>query len=147
VDSCRVGGTANGDLKVDVLFSGSHEGTVAFTGKPFYNEETKSIEVANLDYDLVTRDLLLKTAKWLFNKRIISELKKHTTFNMVSYYDTASAALNTWLNKEWMKGMKSTGKVSELKLIKVTALLEYLSIKTNCAGNLALRIDELNWSF
>jgi hypothetical protein len=147
VDSCRVGGTANGDLKVDVLFSGSHEGTVAFTGKPFYNEETKSIEVANLDYDLVTRDLLLKTAKWLFNKRIISELKKHTTFNMVSYYDTASAALNTWLNKEWMKGMKSTGKVSELKLIKVTALPEYLSIKTNCAGNLALRIDELNWSF
>ena len=147
VDSCQVQSTASGDLKVDVHFSGSHAGSVSFTGQPFYNEATKSIEVANLDYDLVTKDFLLKTAKWLFNKKIINELKKSTTFNMASYYDTASAAMNTWLNKEWMKGISSTGKITELKLIKVNALPDYLYIRTNCSGNLALRIDELNWSF
>jgi hypothetical protein len=147
VDSCKVKSTINGDLKVDVQFSGSHTGAVSFTGKPFYNEATKSIEIANLDYDLVTKDFLLKTAKWLFNKKIINELKKSTTFNMTSYYDTASAALNKWINKEWMKGMKSTGKVNELKLVKVNALPEYLYIQTNCAGDLGLKIEELNWSF
>jgi len=66
---------------------------------------------------------------------------------MTSYYDTASAALNKWINKEWMKGMKSTGKVNELKLVKVNALPEYLYIQTNCAGDLGLKIEELNWSF
>jgi hypothetical protein len=147
VDSCRVGGNAEGDLLVDVNFSGSHNGSVSFKGKPFYNEQTKSIEVADLDYDLVTKDFLLKTARWLFNKKIISELKKYTTFNMNSYYDTASQALDTWINKEWMKGIKSTGKVNELKITNVKALPQYLYIQTNCAGNLGLRIDELNWSF
>jgi hypothetical protein len=147
VDSCRVGGNAEGDLLVDVNFSGSHNGSVSFKGKPFYNEQTKSIEVADLDYDLVTKDFLLKTAKWLFNKKIISELKKYTTFNMNSYYDTASKALDTWINKEWMKGITSTGKVNELKITNVKALPQYLYIQTNCAGNLGLRIDELNWSF
>ena len=147
VDSCKVESTINGDLKVDVQFSGSHTGTVSFTGKPFYNEATKSIEIANLDYDLVTKDFLLNTAKWLFNKKIINELKKSTTFNMTSYYDTASVELNKWINKEWMKGIKSTGKVNELKLVKVNALPEYLYIQTNCAGDLGLKIEELNWSF
>ena len=147
IDSCRVGGNEKGDLVVYASFSGSHNGEVLFTGKPFYNEQTKSIEVSDLDYDLVTKDFLLKTAKWLFNKRIINEMKKYTTFNMNSYYDTASKALDLWINKEWMKGIKSTGKVEELKLTNVKALPEYLYIQTNCAGNLNLRIDELNWSF
>jgi hypothetical protein len=100
-----------------------------------------------LDYDLVTKDFLLKTAKWLFNKKIISELKKYTSFNMNAYYDTAAKALTGWINKEWVKGMRSTGKVAELKITNVKALPQYLYIQTNCAGSLALRIDELNWSF
>ncbi len=147
VDSCRVGGNENGDLIVDVQFSGSHEGAVTFKGQPFYNPQTKSIEVANLDYDLVTKDFLLKTAKWLFNKKIINELKKYTTFSMTSYYDTAAKALDVWLNKEWAKGIRSTGKVNELKITNTKALPQYLYLQTNCSGNLALKIDELNWSF
>lgn len=147
IDSCRVGGNSDGNLIVNVHFSGSHNGSVSFIGKPFYNEQTKSIEVANLDYDLVTKDFLLKTAKWLFNKKIITELKKYTTFNMNSYYDTASKALDTWINKEWAKGIKSSGKVNDLKITNVKALQEYLYIQTNCVGHLSLRVDELNWSF
>ena len=147
VDSCKVGGKSDGNLIVNVQFSGSHNGNVSFTGKPFYNDQTKSIEVANLDFDLVTKDFLLKTARWLFSKKIINELKKYTTFNMNSYYDTAAKSLETWINKEWAKGIKSTGEVNDLKITNVKALQEYLYIQTNCAGNLGLRIDELNWSF
>jgi hypothetical protein len=147
IDSTHVGGNERGDLIIQVQFSGSHNGIVTFSGKPFYNPQTKSIEVSNLDYELQTKDFLLKTAKWLFDKKIINELKKYTTFNMNSYYDTASKALTAWINKEWVKGIKSTGKVNELKLTNVKALPQYLYIQTNCAGDLALRIDELNWSF
>jgi hypothetical protein len=147
VDSCRVSADTTGNLNIDVHFSGSHNGAVSFTGKPFYNAATKSIEVADLDYTLDTRDFLLKTAKWLFDKKIISELKKYTTFNLTGYYDTASVTLNTWLNKEWMKGIKSTGKVNDLKLVNVQALPQHLYFQTACSGNISLRIDELQWSF
>ena len=147
VDSCRVNGDTSGNLLIDVHFSGSHNGAVSFFGKPFYNPETKSIEVSNLDYTLKTKDFLLNTAKWLFNKKIITELKKYTTFNLANYYDTASASLNTWLNKDWVKGIKSSGKINELKLMSVKALPEHLYFQTACSGSLALRIDELQWSF
>lgn len=146
VDSCRVGGDTNGNMVVDVNFSGSHNGAVRFFGKPYYNEQTKSIEVANLDYDLQTKDFLLNTAKWLFNKKIITELKKYTSFSLSQYYDTASSNLNTWLNKEWMKGIRSNGKINDLKLVKVSAFPQYLYLQTACNGNLTVRIDELNGS-
>lgn len=147
VDSCHVGGDPIGNLIIDVQFSGSHNGLVRFYGKPFYDAQKKSIEVAELDYDLQTKDFLLRTAKWLFNKKIISELKKYTSFNLVNYYDTASKNLNAWLNKEWTKGIRSTGKISDLKIMGVKALPQHLYLQTACTGNLNLRIDELSWSF
>lgn len=147
VDSTHVGGDENGNLIIDVQFSGSHNGLVRFYGKPYYDAEKKSIEVADLDYDLKTKDFLLKTAKWLFNKRIINELKKYTSFSLANYYDTASKNLNEWINKEWTKGIRSTGKINELKMMGVKALPEHLYLQTACSGRIALRIDELNWSF
>jgi hypothetical protein len=66
---------------------------------------------------------------------------------MTSYYDTASKNLDSWLNKEWAKGVKSSGKLDELQLTNVNALPGYLSLQSVCKGQINLRIDELNWSF
>jgi hypothetical protein len=147
MDSCKVGGNAAGNLLIDVQFSGSHNGAVRFTGKPFYNPDTKSIEVADLEYDLKTRDFLLNTAKWMFNKRIINELKKYTSFNLTSYYDSASKSMDSWLNKEWARGIRSTGKINDLRIVSVKAFQQHLSLQTACSGILNLRIDELSLSF
>ncbi|HEX2607716.1 MAG TPA: DUF4403 family protein, partial [Flavisolibacter sp.] len=109
IGQTQVSGDENGDMRIRLDFSGSFDGTVFFTGKPVYNAEKKAIEVQDLDYDLQTKNVLLKTAKWLFNKKIISELKKYTSFELSQYYDTASTTLNTWLNREWTKGISGTG--------------------------------------
>lgn len=144
IDSAAVTGNENGDLQIRVNFQGSFTGTVFFTGKPVYNAETKTIEVHELDYDLQTKNLLLKTAKWLFNHRIINELKKYTSFEMNDYYSTATATLNTWLNKEWTKGIKGSGAVSDLKLTAVHALPQHLLIRSNCVGKLNILVSELD---
>jgi hypothetical protein len=112
IGQTQVSGDENGDMRIRLDFSGSFDGTVFFTGKPVYNAEKKAIEVQDLDYDLQTKNVLLKTAKWLFNKKIISELKKYTSFELSQYYDTASTTLNTWLNREWTKGISVVEAVS-----------------------------------
>jgi hypothetical protein len=138
-----VSGDASGHLLIQVEFSGSFDGTVMFTGVPVYNSEKKTIEVADLDYDLKTKNLLLKTAKWLFNKKIVGELKKYTSFDLSQYYDTASTTLNTWLNREWTKGIRGTGVIRELKLTAVHALPEHLLIRSNCTGQLSVAVSEI----
>jgi hypothetical protein len=103
--------------------------------------------VNNLDYDLHTKNFLLKTAKWLFNKKIKSELKQYTTFSLKEYYDTAAKSINAWINKEWTKGVKGNGQVSELKLIGVYALPDHILIRSNCNGKLNLTISDIPLSF
>lgn len=147
IRNTAVSGDDNGDLRIRLDFTGSFDGTVFFTGKPVYNAEKKTIEVQQLDYDLKTRNLLLKTAKWLFNKRIVSEMQKYASFDLSKYYDTAAVTLNTWLNREWTKGIRGAGQVNELKLTAVHALPQHLLIRSNCTGRLNVMVSEINLDF
>ena len=144
VQHTAVSGDENGNLNIRVDFTGSYNGTAFFTGKPSYNPDKKAIEVQDLDYDLKTKSLLLKTAKWLFNKRIINELRNYTSFDLSQYYDTASKTLNTWLNREWTKGIQGSGAVTDLKLTSVYALPQHLLIRSNCVGQLSVTISEID---
>jgi hypothetical protein len=140
----EVSGNEQGQLLITLDFSGSFDGTVYFTGRPVYNAQKKAIEVENLEYNLQTKNLLLKTAKWLFNSRIVEELKKNTSFDMTAYYAKAAATLNEWLNKEWTPGIKGSGKVSELSISSLQALPQHLRIRTACAGKLSVQVSQIN---
>lgn len=147
IEDTKVSGDANGNMVIQLRFSGSFQGLVNFFGKPSYNADTKSIEMKEMDYDLQTKNVLLKTAKWLFSKRITSELKKYTTFSLANYYETAKQTINSWLNKEWTKGISGSGAVSDLKLTTLHALPQHLLIRSNCAGKLAVQVSEINLNF
>ena len=65
------------------------------------------IEVRDIDFDVKTKNLLLKSADWLFNKRIINEITRVSRFDLSNYIDTAKILINRQLNTEWIKGVKS----------------------------------------
>jgi hypothetical protein len=147
IEHTSVSGNDSGDLLIRVDFTGSFDGSAFFTGKPVYNNDKKTIEVHQLDYDLKTKNLFLKTAQWLFNKRIIGELKKYTSFELSSYYDTASKTLNAWLNREWTKGISGSGSINDLKLTGVYALPQHLLIRSNCVGKLNVLVSDIDLKF
>jgi hypothetical protein len=140
----EVRGAEDGQLNIVLDFSGSFNGSVYFTGKPIYNAVKKAIEVGNLQYELQTKNVLLKTAKWLFNSRIIEELKNYTFFDMNPYYAKASATLNEWLNKEWAKGIRGKGDVQQLHITSLQAQPQHLRILTQCTGTLSVQVSEIN---
>lgn len=147
VNNTTVSGDSSGNLLIGIDFTGSFEGKIYLNGKPVYDTAKGSIEVQDLDYDLRTRNLLLKTAKWLFNKRIITEMKKYTSFDLSQYYDTAAVAMNQWINREWTKGISGSGKVEQLTLTGVYALPQHLLIRSNCTGKLSVQVSEINLKF
>lgn len=147
VEKTTISGDATGLMNIRLDFSGSFSGTAFFKGKPEYDAQKKLVQVAHLDYDLQSKSILLKTAKWLFDKKITNELKKATTISLVNYYDTAAKTLNNYLNKEWTKGIRGKGSVTELKLTAVEALPQHLLIRSNCAGKLSISVTEINLQF
>ena len=147
VKEVTVAASPEGRMLIKVDFTGSFNGTAFFTGNPVYNPANKTIEVQDLDYDLQTKNLLLKTAKWLFSGKIESELKKNTTINLTTYFEEAQKSLNTYLNKEWTKGIRGVGNVKDLKVVSVQPLPQHILIKSACSGNLSVKVTEIDLGF
>src|SRR5215467_7502323 len=147
IKDCMLYGMDNENLVIKVSFEGSEKGVFYLTGKPGYDAATKIIELKDLDFDIRSKNTLLKTAAWLFNKRIESELKKYSRFDLTSYINTAITSINQQLNKEWMKGIQSNGKMDEIKIVNFYPLREHLIVRNNFSGDLSVRVDAANFSF
>jgi hypothetical protein len=140
-------GSGNEKLIIKVQFAGTNEGTVYFTGKPIYNKDTHIIEVKDLDFDVRSKDALLKAADWLFNKKISNEIGKYARFDLTGYIDTAKAQINQQLNREWIKGIRSYGAINDIRLMGIFPLTRNLVIRSNCTGNLSVKVESINFSF
>lgn len=147
VKDCMLYGMDNENIVIKVGFEGSEEGVFYLTGKPVFDAATKIVELRDLDFDIKSKNTLLKTAAWLFNKRIVTELKKHSRFDLSSYINTAITSINQQLNKEWMKGIQSHGKMDELKIVNFYPLREHLIVRSNCSGDLSVKVDAASFSF
>ena len=146
VEDCRIYGTGNEKLIIKMGFSGSNSGVAYFTGKPFYDATKKMIEVRDIDFDVKTKSLLLKSADWLFNKRIINEISRVSKFDLSNYIDTAKILINKQLNAEWIKGIKSVGSINDLKISGFYPLTDHFIIRSNANGNLMIKVDAMNFN-
>jgi hypothetical protein len=147
IHSCQVFGSGNDNMIIKVDFGGSAEGTAYFTGKPTYDPISRIVEVKDLDFDVKTKDKFLKTASWLFNKKITDEISRNTKFDLTSFLDSTQMALNQQLNREWMPGVRSYSNISNMNLIGVYPLSQYLVLRSNCSGLLSMQINSANFNF
>ncbi|MFT3704062.1 MAG: DUF4403 family protein [Agriterribacter sp.] len=147
VEKCEIYGADNEKLIIKIQFSGSDNGILYLVGKPVFNKEKNSVEVKNIDYDIRTKDLLIKTAKWLFNKRIINELNKYSTFNITAYSDSLLSKVNVQINRQLQKGVSSTGKVNILQVVDIYPFKENFILRCNTKGEMAIRIDSFDYAF
>jgi hypothetical protein len=147
IKDCLLYGMDNENIVIKVSFEGSETGIFYLTGKPAFDTGTRVIELKDLDFDIRSKNTLLKTAAWLFSKRIVNELKKYSRFDLTSYISTAVTSVNQQLNKEWMKGVQSSGKMDEIKIVNFYPLREHLVVRSNCSGTLSVKVDAASFSF
>ncbi|HVT86461.1 MAG TPA: DUF4403 family protein [Chitinophagaceae bacterium] len=141
INSCQIFGAGNEKLIIRVDFGGSAEGTAYFTGKPSYDPISHIVEVKDLDFDVKTKDKFLKTASWLFNKKITDEISSYTKFDLTSFIDSTQMELNQQLNREWMPGIHSYGNISAINLLGIYPLSKFLVLRSNCSGLLSMQIN------
>ena len=65
---------------------------------------------------------------------------------ITSFMDTAKVTINQQLNHEWIKGISSSGNVDEVKLINIYPFSRHLVIRSNCTGNLSVKVESAAFS-
>ncbi len=146
IKDCQLYGTGNEKLIIKVNFSGTDNGVFYLTGKPVYTKETRILEIKDIDFDIKSKDALLKTSEWLFSRRIINEISRNTRFDLNEYIDTAKVRINEQLNQDWIPGISSVGQIDEIDLIGIYPLNHSLVIRSNCSGHLSVKVESIDFS-
>ncbi|MEO5564834.1 MAG: DUF4403 family protein [Chitinophagaceae bacterium] len=146
IKDCKLFGSGNEKLIIRVNFSGTDDGVFYLTGKPVYDRERHILELKDIEFDIKSKDALLKTAEWLFTRRIVNEISRYTRFDLSSYIDSAKVNVNQQLNHEWKKGISSSGRIDDIRLIGIYPLSQSLLIRSNCTGNLSVRVESIDFS-
>ena len=143
-ETFRVYGT-NEKMAVETKVSGSINGTLYLTGVPYFNEEDTTMRIKELKFDLKTRNVVMKSSKWLFNGKIERAITRSVVIPFKSNISGIEAQITRLIRHyPLVYRFELNG-----KLVRLTVSNLYLSpesVKANVVflGNLSLGLGDLN---
>jgi hypothetical protein len=127
-------------LGVEVDFEGSKKGRLYLTGLPVYDSLSQRIRVDDLQFDLKTKNILLKSAKWLLNDKIRKEMQKAMNVDVSGYLKDAKKQLNDALNAQYDYGVTLSGNINKLNITDYQMRAEELWVRVFLAGSLKVNL-------
>ena len=132
-------------FQADVI--GSVKGRIYFTGDMVYNAEKMTVEVINPDFDLNTRNALLKSANWLLHGIIIKKITPYLSYPVKPELDNAINEANKMLaNYKVFDGINLQGKLNTLNVTRLDLVPGAVRLHANLTGKVGLKIDNLKIS-
>ncbi len=131
-------------LIIKAGLKGSVNGDIYFKGIPFYSPSTKTILMKDFDYDLNTKNILMKSANWLIQGKLSKNLQQAFTFPIGGQIDENKKEIQNFLDKRLVaKGITLSGKIENIEPQQV--ILSPTSIKSviYANGKMNLIVDGL----
>ena len=125
---------------------GSLKGRIYFSGNMVYNPEKAAIEIQNPEFDVKTKNALVKSAGWLLQGLILKKLTPYLTYPVQKDLDDMKGEANKILsNYSVFDGITLQGKLNSLVVNSLDLIPGAVRISTNVKGNITLKIDELKF--
>lgn len=131
----------NQDLIIQLELLGSYNGKIFLRGKPKYDPQRQEVYLAELDFDLKTRNFLLKTADWLLHSALRKRMGQYTRFSLRDQLEQAQQEANKWLAGQSLHEMLwLQGKLNELYPADIFITPEHLLVNFTAKGVLHMQL-------
>jgi len=131
-------GSKDERIILKLSFSGSKKGTVFFIAQPKLNEYEERIELQNLDFDIETKSLLLKSAKWFLHSKIIDAIQRKGNLDYSHALKNLKTKINASLNNEVSTDLRLQGKIATIELKQLFFSSGNIVLRTSLEGELKL---------
>jgi hypothetical protein len=139
-DNFEIVGASDKKIHIKVSFSGKKHGVFYLNGTPSYNSGTHQISIPDLAFDLESKSVLLKSAKWIFNKKITDIIKTSAQMDLSPHLIKLRNMLETELNKPIQEGVNLNTRISELDIIGIYPLETTLIIRIKTKGKISVEL-------
>lgn len=134
----------NDKLIIKSGLKGSINGVIYLKGVPFYDAASRTLSLKNIDYDLDTKNVLLKTANWLLQGKFSKQIEQQFVFSIGPQVDEAQKAIRQQLtNRKVAKGVAFGGRLDNLDPDQVYLTPTSLVALIIANGQIEVKIDGL----
>lgn len=140
LEDLLIKGTQDKKMLFQLRFSGSKKGTIYLTGIPKIDSVKQTLYMDEIDFDVETKSVLLKSAKWLFNDRILQEIKKNAVFDLNPSLKDAKKMINDQLNMKLTPDVSLSGTIDNFVVRSLYLIDNAVFVRTYFDGNLKLNM-------
>lgn len=131
-----------GKMIVALNLAGSLNGTVYLSGLPQYNPTTQEIYFDQLNYVLDTKNVLMQSANWLAQGKILKVIQDNCRFSIAPNLQEGQQKILEYLNNySPSKGVFINGKSQEIKFLKIQLTNQSLVAELSVEGQVKVTID------
>jgi len=132
----------DGKIIIQLLMSGSLNGTIYLAGIPKYNAETHEIYFDQMDYVLQTKGMLTRTANWLLQGVILRKIQESCRYSIKPNLDEGKKSMLPYLNNfSPMKGVFVNGTMNDFEFEKVEITNKAIIAFLKTTGKMKVKID------
>lgn len=135
---------SNGQMAIETNVQGSINGAICLTGMPVFNAADTTLRVKNLKFDLKTKNVVAKSAKWLMNGKIERTLTKAIAIPFNTDVREIEKQLTAYLKRYQLGyGFEINGKLTRLTVSDLNLAPESVKANMVFSGNLSIGIGEI----
>ena len=125
---------------------GSIKGKIYFTGNMVYNKEKNALEIAQPEFELKTKNVLMKSASWLAHGIILSKITPYLTYPLQADLDKIKNESNKMLsNYTVYGGMAVQGKLNQVNVTSFSLVPGAVRVMATVKGNVALKVQDIQF--
>jgi hypothetical protein len=121
------------------------EGKFFFQGVPVYDNIKKTISIKDFDFEIKSRDVLLKAAKWMVvNKKFKQNIEKKMVFPVSEQLKQANILANKSVNQRVNGFVSLSGQIIELEPTDISLSEKSIRLNIKALGNLQVALDQFD---
>lgn len=144
IESSKVLGPVGQKLLFEVVFTGSKKGRLYMLGTPTYDPKTRVISFPDLEFDIRSRDAILKSAKWLFDKKLTDIFRSKAVYDLSNQIEIArqeiEKQINTPIEVDKNQFLQLKGQLNDINFSRIEIGPKEIRIIADLKGNLAIKM-------
>ncbi len=141
-ETFRVYGT-NEKMAVETKVSGSINGILYLTGIPYFNAEDTTLRIRELKFDIKTRNLAMRSSKWLFSGKIERAITRSVAIPFKSNIAGIEQQISHLIRHYPLGfGFELNGRLARLSVSELYLSPESVKANMVFSGNLSLKLGD-----
>lgn len=126
--------------------SGSLKGKVYFTGNLTYDPQKTAIVITEPEFDIRTKNALVKSASWLMHGFILKQITPYLTYPVKPYIDQMKNDANQMISGyKLYQGVSLFGKLTDVSVQNLSLVPGAVRMQANLKGNIGLKVGDLSF--